>query len=279
MPLWVSFCLGLLQGFTEFIPISSSGHLKLAQTLAGSGHPLSWRFFDILCHLATLFPLLWIARHHLLPLFASQRRKIAFSLFYGLLPLLLVPFLKGVLNQVYGLPLAMALSFIGGGCYMLFADRNRPSSPSPLPPERWASWRSLGIGAVQLLALLPGLSRSGATISTARLMGWNREGAVAFSYLLAIPTILGGLIYESWEWSREGYPVEPGWLPCLVGFATALVVSSLLIRALLRLVIRKGMAPFAYYSIFLGVVVGLLTLFSAPTIEQKPLSLEVEELP
>lgn len=269
MTVFTSFLLGLIQGVAEFLPISSSGHLAIAQNLLNLQAEIP-AFFDVLLHLGTLlavFVAYWQdikdmvveffcgigdLVHHSTPTPVPPARRLILLIILGTLPLFAVLPIK---DKVQGLSDNMI--FIGAALivtgFLLFAsDMMRKGRKT----ERNATWLDvLIVGAGQAIATMPGISRSGMTISAGCFTGFERKFAVRFSFLLSIPAVLGANILSLKDAFEAG--IVWGEVPVyLVGVVTAAVVGYLCIR-LLRMIADKGrFGAFAYYCW----AVGLLTL-------------------
>ena len=269
MTVFTSFLLGLIQGVAEFLPISSSGHLAIAQNLLNLQAEIP-AFFDVLLHLGTLlavFVAYWQdikdmvveffcgigdLVHHSTPTPVPPARRLILLIILGTLPLFAVLPIK---DKVQGLSDNMI--FIGAALivtgFLLFAsDMIRKGRKT----ERNATWLDvLIVGAGQAIATMPGISRSGMTISAGCFIGFERKFAVRFSFLLSIPAVLGANILSL----KDAFEAGIVWseVPVyLVGVVTAAVVGYLCIR-LLRMIADKGrFGAFAYYCW----AVGLLTL-------------------
>lgn len=269
MTVFTSFLLGLIQGVAEFLPISSSGHLAIAQNLLNLQAEIP-AFFDVLLHLGTLlavFVAYWQdikdmvveffcgigdLVHHSTPTPVPPARRLILLIILGTLPLFAVLPIK---DKVQGLSDNMI--FIGAALivtgFLLFAsDMMRKGRKT----ERNATWLDvLIVGAGQAIATMPGISRSGMTISAGCFTGFERRFAVRFSFLLSIPAVLGANILSLKDAAEAGIVWSE--VPIyLVGVVTAAVVGYLCIR-LLRMIADKGrFGAFAYYCW----AVGLLTL-------------------
>lgn len=244
MTTWEAFLLGLIQGVTEFLPVSSSGHLALAQHFLGFEKIQNYLLFDLICHLGTLCAIFLV--------FFSVIKEslLQFNRFWqvilGTLPLFPLVLILKPIKSIFDQPEYLGPCFLISAC-LLFA-----SIYSRFPVIK--GWRaSLTIGAFQAIAILPGISRSGATISAARLLGWDKEKAIQFSFLLAIPAILGGIILEGWSAFKNPTAgmIESG--PFLVGFITSFIVGYFSLRLLIRLVGQDKWIYFAWYCLFLGI--------------------------
>lgn len=269
MTVFSSFLLGLIQGVAEFLPISSSGHLAIAQNLLNLQAEIP-EFFDVLLHLGTLlavFVAYWQdikdmvveffrgigdLAHRSTPTPVPSARRLILLIILGTLPLFIVLPIK---DKVQGL--ANNMVFIGAALivtgFLLFAsDMIKKGRKN----ERTATWLDvLLVGAGQAIATIPGISRSGMTISAGCFMGFERKFAVRFSFLLSIPAVLGANILSL----KDAFEAGVAWneVPAyLVGVVTAAVVGYLCIR-LLKMIADKGkFGAFSYYCW----AVGLLTL-------------------
>lgn len=269
MTVFSSFLLGLIQGIAEFLPISSSGHLAIAQNLLNLQAEIP-EFFDVLLHLGTLlavFVAYWQdikdmvveffrgigdLAHRSTPTPVPPARRLILLIILGTLPLFIVLPIK---DKVQGLSNNMV--FIGAALivtgFLLFAsDMIKKGRKN----ERTATWLDvLLVGAGQAIATIPGISRSGMTISAGCFMGFERKFAVRFSFLLSIPAVLGANILSL----KDAFEAGVAWneVPVyLVGVVTAAVVGYLCIR-LLKMIADKGkFGAFSYYCW----AVGLLTL-------------------
>ena len=235
---WLALLLGLVQGLTEFLPISSSGHLKLFQLLFGLDTLEQYILFDLVCHGGTLLAILIVLRRDILNL----NRHTLLLLALGTLPLGLAVLFRRQLETLYGATSLLGLWFLLTGLILLIGERWRPESS---PGKRWGA---VSVGCAQLLALMPGLSRSGATISAGRVLGWERMEAARFAFLLAIPAIAGGMLVEGMSAAAGALPLST----YLIGFLTSFLVGMLALAALLKLIQRFNLLPFAWYTLAIG---------------------------
>ena len=257
---WVTYLqaafLGLVEGLTEFIPVSSTGHLILLVDLLGFRGP-EGKVFEIVVQLGAILAVVVLYANLLFGLLlrapsnAGARRFIA-AILLAFLPAavvgaLLHDFIKSVLFS----PWVVSVSLIVGGFAILAIERMRPV-PRHANISEFSPGLALRIGLWQMLALVPGVSRSGATIMGALLMGVERRTAAEFSFVLAIPTMLGATVYDVFK--NRGTLTFDGAGLIAVGFIAAFIAAMLVIRGLLQLLSRYGFAPFAYYRIGLGAV-------------------------
>ncbi|SFX40235.1 undecaprenyl-diphosphate phosphatase [Marinospirillum alkaliphilum] len=255
--------LSLLQGLTEFLPISSSAHLILVPVLT------SWEdqglAFDVALHIGSLAAVVLYFRQDLLGMTRSWTRslvtrrldedaRLAWAVILGTIPVGLAGLLlkDWIATELRG-PLVMAWTLIGFGLLLGYADWQRRGNRS----EHQMNWKDVAVIAfAQALALIPGTSRSGITITAALLMGLSREGAARFSFLLSIPVItLAGLL-ETRGLLQEAQAVD--WSAIFWGALLSGVSAYLCIHYFLAFIKRIGMQPFVVYRLLLG---GLLLYF------------------
>ncbi|HFE44814.1 MAG TPA: undecaprenyl-diphosphate phosphatase [Nannocystis exedens] len=252
--------LGALQGVTEFLPISSSGHLSLAQRWLDIDAAAAGHRFNIVVHAGTLLAVLWVYRRDLLRLLRSlapggeeSARRMIRGLAIGTLPLacVLIPAVEEAVVTMESRPM-----WIGGGllltaAFLTFAHRSQnPAGDTQAVPT---AGQALIIGLLQLVAIVPGISRSGSTIAAALALGLPRLPAARFSFLLSIPAILGASLKEVLEIAQAPASASAGDpLPYLLGFLTSFVVGLLSLRLLVHLLVRVGLLPFVPYLVVLG---------------------------
>jgi undecaprenyl-diphosphatase len=253
--------LGIIEGLTEFIPVSSTGHLLLTKQLLGLGP--SWDTFIVVIQLGAILAVvaLYLGRFWNIALRLPHdpgARRFVFSVLIAFLPaavlgVLLHDFIKAVLFES---PKLICWSLLIGGIVLLGLDRigreGRWRDAFALPMGT-----ALGIGVVQCLAMIPGVSRSGATIAGGLVLGCDKRTAAEFSFFLAIPTMAGAFALDLYE-NREGFTAHSLGL-IAVGFVVSFIVAMGVIKLFLDLVARHGFAPFAWWRIAVGAV-GLAVL-------------------
>jgi undecaprenyl-diphosphatase len=257
----IAALLGILQGLTEFLPVSSTAHLLIAGQLIRFDDPA----FTVMIQLGSIVAVMWLYREKIVNVVLGlgsdpDARRFAFMLVVAFIPAviaggLLSTFIKSVL---YESPRVIAVAFIAGGIIMLLVERFRPL-PEIKNAEHTPLARAFGVGVCQTLALVPGVSRSGATIVGGMLMGLDRPAAAEFSFFLAMPTMAAAFVKSAWEVRHELAPDRA--FEIAIGFVMAFVASVLVVRPFLRFVARSGFAPFAWYRILAGLAV--LALVSA----------------
>lgn len=249
-----------MQGITEFLPVSSSAHLILPSQLLGlKDQGLG---FDLAVHAGSLVAVIWHYRQRLVTLLSavavitkqplSSETALARNLLLASLPLLTVaPFLASLAAGAFRSGLVIAVTTLLFGLLLWLADRDTGCNT-----EYELSWRgALWIGFAQVLAVVPGVSRSGITITAGRWLGLSRKAAASFSFLLAIPAIFGITLVLLTQIMRTGTPLGSTGLDltgALIGFVVSAIFSLLTIRLFLRIVERIGLLPFAIYRLLLG---------------------------
>jgi undecaprenyl-diphosphatase len=262
--------LGIVQGLTEFLPISSSGHLILIPWLQDYrfllDHPEFNKTFDVALHAGTLVAAVAYFRRevvlYLRGFFSSIRKraietteeKLAWVIAVGTVPAVIAGGLgESFIEDHLGQPWLVAILLIAFGALLLWAD----SRPERRRLEGLSIRDGLYIGLAQVLALAPGTSRSGITITAGRFLGLERDDAARFSFLLLIPVVLGATLYKAAKAASNGLP--DGVLgPMIVGTIAAAVSGYLAIAFLLAIVRRASYRPFVYYRFAAGAAVLLL---------------------
>ena len=246
---------GLVEGLTEFLPISSTGHLILLGSALGLDDERT-KTFEVVIQLGAILAVVWFFRARFLDVARRaadpSTRRFVLNLALAFLPAAVLGFLfHHAIKALLFRPLTVALALILGGLAILLIEARRPrlrvAEVEGMPPSL-----ALGIGLAQCLALVPGVSRSGATILGGYALGVSRTAATEFSFFLAVPTMLCATGYDLFA-NRAALSSSD--LPAfLVGFAVAFVSALLVVRALVRFVAHNTFRSFAWYRIVLGLV-------------------------
>ena len=246
-----AFILGLVEGITEFLPISSTGHLILASDLLGANDERG-KVFDVAIQTGAILAVVWEYRAR----FFHVDPRLWRNLVVAFIPAAVLGLAFGSLIKRYLFkPVPVALAFIVGGVIILLVDRGARRVRVERS-DAMSSLDALKVGIAQCFALIPGTSRSGATIIGGMLFGLSRPAATEFSFFLAVPTLLAAGAYDLWK-NRALFAVED--LPMFgVGLVTAFISAFVVIRWLIRYVATHDFQPFAWYRIGFGVLV-LLT--------------------
>jgi undecaprenyl-diphosphatase len=245
--------LGVVEGLTEFLPISSTGHLILASDLLGANDERG-KVFDIAIQTGAILAVIWEYRAR----FFRVDPKLWLNLIVAFIPAAVLGLAFGAYIKAHlfsAVPVASA--FIVGGLIILFVERKKlPFRVDSTEAMTWLD--ALKIGIAQCFALIPGTSRSGATIIGGMLFGLSRRAATEFSFFLAVPTLLAAGAYDMWK-NRALFAARD--LPMFaVGLAAAFVSAFIVIRWLIRYVATHDFRPFAWYRIVFGAVV-LMTAY------------------
>lgn len=249
MTLIQAILLGLVQGLTEFFPVSSSAHLKIAKWLLGLVDGEHFLFFDLVCHSGTLLALLFTLRKEIWAVLANIRQMTLFTI--ALLPLVPAYLLLKPLRVAMSDPAYLSYCLMATAALLFIASRKREAPPIEVAPK----WKHvLCIGLMQTMALIPGISRSGSTIAAGRFCGWEWLNAARFSFLLAIPTIIGGQILETAKLMR-GHSEAIGAVSTscyAAGFIAAFGLGLGAVRCVFWVYEKGKVRPFAWYCLGLS---------------------------
>ena len=249
-----ALALGLIEGLTEFLPVSSTGHILLA------GHFLGFesagKTFEVVIQLGAILAIVLVYLRKIVGTVAAipsdpQARRFALSVVLAFLPaMVLGAVLHDTIKEVlFESPRLIATMLIVGGIVLLVVDR-LPLVPRHDAADRLSPGMAFLIGCAQCLALVPGVSRSGATIVAALLMGVSKRAAAEFSFFLAIPTMSAAFAFDLWK-NRHVLDSSAVW-EISVGFAAAFVAGLVVVRWLLGYVSRHGFALFGWWRIIVG---------------------------
>lgn len=247
--------LGIVEGLTEFLPVSSTGHLILAGELLGFSSEAAGTF-EIVIQLGAILAVLVAYHRRFTDVLSGLGRReagaIAFTsnVVLGFLPAMVVGFfVYDYVKAMLDAPVLVAVSLVVGGIAILVVERSvkRPR----VETVEGMGWKTaLGVGIVQCLSMVPGVSRSGATIMGALSLGVERKTAAEYSFFLAVPTMLAASGYDLY---KTGSALDSrAWLTIGVGFVVSFVVALVVIRWFVDVVSRHGFAPFSWYRIVVG---------------------------
>lgn len=243
MSLIIALILGVIQGLTEFFPISSSAHIEIAKNLLSNANTSI--FFDLACHLGTLLALLWFFKNEIIIIMKTNKKKILY-LFLALLPLVPSYFLFEKLLCFFSDPKYLGALIMTTGGILIAGQKIRVKKQGNIIRDL------LLIGTIQTCALLPGISRSASTISCAKILGWSQTEAVRFSFLLAIPTIIGGTVIKIYKFINSGQLLNSIGMDCFVGFGAAAVTGFAIVHIAIRTLEKGSHTRFAWYCLILG---------------------------
>ena len=246
--------LGIVEGLTEFIPVSSTGHLILLIDLMGFRGPPG-KVFEIVIQFGAILAILWLYRARfiavLLGLFNDPvQRRFAINILAALIPALgLGAVFGGKIKDLLFSPWVVSTTLILGGIAILAIERLKPK-PRVSDVDQYTPWLAFRIGLCQAVAMIPGVSRSGATIMGALLLGSDRKSATEFSFFLAVPTMLAACVYDLYR-NRAVLDFD-GLGLIAIGFVAAFIAALLVVRSVIAFVSRYGFQPFAWYRIAVG---------------------------
>src|SRR6201987_2528554 len=254
--------LGIVEGVTEFLPVSSTGHLLLAGRFFGLGEDNFWKTFDVLIQLGAIlaivalyFPKLWKIA---LGMFTNpDDRRFVIGLLVAFLPAVIIGLIAGkYIKEILFNPWVVCFSLIVGGAILLWVDQI-DHKPHEHDATRFPLLTYLWIGIAQCLAMLSGVSRSGATIVAAMLLGADKRAAAEFSFFLAIPTMVGAFVYDFYKSRADMTTDHLGIIA--IGFVVSFVVAIIVVKTFLEYVTRHGFTLFAWWRVIVGTL-GLVAL-------------------
>jgi undecaprenyl-diphosphatase len=260
MDLWTAFqavLLGIVEGITEFLPISSTGHQIIVADLIGFGGERA-RAFNIIIQLGAILAVVWEYRRKILDVVVglpNQRsaQSFTFNLLLAFLPAAVIGVIfSDLIHEFLFNPITVAAALVVGGVVMLWAEK-RPHAvqAETVDDMRWS--HALKVGCAQCLALIPGTSRSASTIIGGLLFGLSRKAATEFSFFLAMPTMVGAAVYSGYKYRDLFQPAD---LPVFaLGFVVSFIFAMLAVRALLKFIGNHSYAAFAWYRIAFGLLI------------------------
>ncbi|MBI1340393.1 undecaprenyl-diphosphate phosphatase [bacterium] len=247
--------LGLIEGLTEFIPVSSTGHLLLAQQVMGLTDE-SWSTFTVMIQLGAILAVVVLYFQRLWAVFITlpkraESRRFALSVLIACAPAFIVGALLHdfIKSYLFDSPQLICWTLIIGGIVLLVIDKR---APAPVEHDAMALplSKALLIGLFQLLSIVPGVSRSGSTIVGSMLIGVDKRAAAEFSFFLAIPIMVGAFVLDFWE-SRDALTSDSLAI-IAVGFVASFVFGLIVVRYMLDFVQKRGFAPFGWWRIIVG---------------------------
>ena len=255
--LFVPLILGIIEGVTEFLPVSSTGHILLVGHFLGFDSP--GRVFEVMIQLGAILAIVILYFQRLIGIArdAIARKPGALRFILGVILASFPAALAGVLlhdfikTVIYETPIVICVMLIVGGIILLYVDQLK-LTPKYTDIYNYPPLLCLYIGLFQMLALIPGVSRSGATIVGSLLMGTDKRSAAEFTFWIAMPIMGGAFAYDLYK-SKDYITSELG-AAVIIGFAMAFVVAFFVVRYLLDYISRHGFAIFAYWRIFVGAI-------------------------
>lgn len=253
--------LGIVQGITEFLPISSSGHLAIGTALFGFDNPENTLAFVVFLHFCSVLAILVVFSKEIMKIFTAKHINILLWIIIGIIPAgILGIVFKHTIESLFSIEriYLIGIALIMNGFILLMGEHGS-WGVSQIPLERLGIKNSLIVGIIQAIAIIPGISRSGSTISGGLICGLERKHAVAFSFFLAIPVILGATVMELRDFSKFTASIQP--IPILIGGIAAFLVSIVSINILIRVVTNGKLYYFSIYCFLLGAIVLIAQIF------------------
>ncbi len=249
--------LGVVEGLTEFLPISSTGHQIIVADLINFGGE-RFEAFNIIIQLGAILAVVWEFRRKILDVvmgLPTQRnaQRFTLNLIIAVLPAVVlgVIFADAIKHYLFN-PITVAAALVVGGVIMLWAERRQHAVHAETVDD--ITWKdATKVGCAQCLAMIPGTSRSGATIIGGLLFGLSRKTATEFSFFLAMPTMVGAAVYSGYKYRHLFQPDD---LPVFaIGFVTSFIFAMIAVKALLKFIASHSYAAFAWYRIAFGLVI------------------------
>lgn len=272
MSLWFAVLLGLVQGLTEFLPVSSSGHLVLAQVLFGGDVEADYMMFNVLLHFGTLISVIlafWKDVKELIVEFfgwvkdgfkinGRPYRRFIIMVLITIVPMFAVLPVKSKLEEAFSSSLVVGLMLLVTAAILFLSEK----APKKRKTEENATWLdALIVGIGQCFAVLPGLSRSGTTMCTGLFRGFSRDFAVRFAFIMSLPVVLGANLLELVDAVRAPAAAGEVSLACYFIGILAAMVSGLLAIRMVRFVSKRGnFRPFVVYCTLIGTITIVVSL-------------------
>tara|TARA_B100001540_G_C15600271_1_gene548247 strand:+ start:37 stop:837 length:801 start_codon:yes stop_codon:yes gene_type:complete len=255
MSILESIILGFIQGVTEFLPISSSGHIEIGKVLLNVNlNDKKSLFLTLTLHLATAFSTIFVYRRNIFKIFSDLYKlennygfKLSIRIIISMIPAILIAiFYEKEISKLFNQNMILVgIMLIVTSLFLFLSDRNYNKPKSDITYKN-----SILIGIIQAIAILPGISRSGSTISSAVLLGIKRIKAAEFSFLMVLPLIFGSMLKSLFE--IENYTSNINIIPLLAGFLSALITGIFACRWMIILVEKSKLKYFGYYCLILG---------------------------
>jgi len=249
--------LGIVEGLTEFLPVSSTGHLIIAGDLLQFNDEIG-KAFEIVIQLGAILAICWEYRERLLHVAGGitsdpSSQRFVINLFVAFLPVAIIGliFIKPIKAYLFQ-PFTVAIAFIIGGLIIFWVEKGRNYSPriNSIDEMHWGD--ALKVGLAQVVSLIPGTSRSGATIMGGMIFGMSRQAATEFSFFLALPVMFAASFYDLYKhWDLMD---SQALAVFAVGFVTAFISAFIAVRALIKFVARHTFVVFAWYRIVFGII-------------------------
>jgi undecaprenyl-diphosphatase len=254
MTLFEAIILGIVEGITEFLPISSTGHMIIASSLMGIAEDSFTKTFTVSIQFGAILSVLVLYWKRFF-----QSFEFYLKLFVAFLPAVFFgKLLNDFIDSLLGNVAVVAYMLLGGGIFLIFMD-NFIKEKKEMTDDEISYKTAFKIGLFQVIAMIPGVSRSAATIIGGLLQGLSRKTAAEFSFFLAVPTMFAATVYKLYEFYKSGITVQQEQISLLiVGNIVAFIVAILAIRSFIGVVTKYGLKIYGYYRVIVGIVLILL---------------------
>lgn len=255
MTLLEAIVLGIVEGITEFLPISSTGHMIIASSLMGIAEDSFTKTFTVSIQFGAILSVLFLYWKRFF-----QSMDFYYKLFVAFLPAAIFgKLLNDFIDSLLGNVAVVAYMLLAGGIFLIFMDhllKEKKAGEEDAPITYLTAFK---IGMFQVIAMIPGVSRSAATIIGGITQGLTRKTAAEFSFFLAVPTMFAATVYKVYEFYKSGITVEEGQITLLVvGNIVAFIVAVLAIKSFIGIVTKYGLKVYGYYRIAVGVLIIVL---------------------
>jgi undecaprenyl-diphosphatase len=256
MTLIEAIILGIIEGITEFLPISSTGHMIIASSLMGIAEDDFTKTFTVSIQFGAILSVIVLYWKRFF-----QSMDFYYKLFVAFLPAVIFgKLLNDFIDSLLGNVAVVAYTLLGGGIFLIFIDHFIKENKNP-DKEKLTYGTALKIGLFQVIAMVPGVSRSAATIIGGLTQGLTRKTAAEFSFFLAVPTMFAAMVYKIYEFYESGVVVKQEQINfLLIGNVVAFIVAILAIRSFIGVITRHGLKIYGYYRIVVGLVIIILMI-------------------
>ncbi|MCC6384770.1 MAG: undecaprenyl-diphosphate phosphatase [Bacteroidia bacterium] len=256
--------LAIIEGITEFLPISSTGHMIIASSLMGIAEDDFTKTFTVSIQFGAILSVVWLYRDRFIPKGGLNKTLIGFyqKILVAFIPAMIIGFLlDDFIDALLGNVLVVAFTLFAGGIFILFLDvfiREHKDQNS----EKITTRRAFIIGLYQCIAMIPGVSRSAASIIGGLQQQLNLKTSAEFSFFLAVPTMFAATSYKTLKFFKEGISVDQNqiWM-LIVGNVVAFIVAALAIKSFIGFLTKYGLRAFGYYRIVIGILIIILVAF------------------
>lgn len=254
MTLLEAIILGIVEGITEFLPISSTGHMIIASSLMGIAEDSFTKTFTVSIQFGAILSVVFLYWKRFF-----QSMEFYYKLFVAFIPAAIFgKLLNDFIDSLLGNVAVVAYMLLAGGVFLIFMDHLIKEKKDQTDDE--ISYKTaFKIGMFQVIAMIPGVSRSAATIIGGMVQGLSRKTAAEFSFFLAVPTMFAATVYKTYEFYKSGVVIEQNQISLLVvGNIVAFIVAVLAIRSFIGVVTKYGLKVYGYYRIAIGVIIIIL---------------------